>query len=84
MEEALLHRHNSGSNSGSQRSHVHRGFRRRSDAIAYGSRYQKAAALVDLVFNFHPLLPPPIFVVYLFIYSIKSNDVFVSVPFLQI
>ncbi|CAM8989092.1 unnamed protein product [Rhodiola kirilowii] len=48
MDEALLHRHSSGSSSGSQRSPRARGFRRKSDAIAYGNRYQKAAALVDL------------------------------------
>lgn len=29
--------------------HKHKPYQRRSDAIAYGTRYQKAAALVDLV-----------------------------------
>ncbi|XP_048327479.1 two pore calcium channel protein 1 isoform X2 [Ziziphus jujuba] len=41
MEKPLL----SGESSGTRRT---AGFRRRSDAIAYGSPYQKAAALVDL------------------------------------
>jgi two pore calcium channel protein len=30
-------------------------YRRRSDALAYGDRYQKAAALVDLVGSHSPL-----------------------------
>uniref|UniRef100_A0A7N0UKT4 EF-hand domain-containing protein n=1 Tax=Kalanchoe fedtschenkoi TaxID=63787 RepID=A0A7N0UKT4_KALFE len=44
MDDFLLHRHGSGSSS----THRTPGFRRRSDAIAYGTSYQKAAALVDL------------------------------------
>lgn len=48
MEETLIDRHSSGSSSGSKKSPRLHEFRRRSDAIAYGTRYQKAAALVDL------------------------------------
>lgn len=47
METALLGVE--GESSGSPRRDRKRIFNRRSDAIAYGSTYQKAAALVDLV-----------------------------------
>ncbi|KAI5652642.1 hypothetical protein M9H77_29829 [Catharanthus roseus] len=45
METALLGGESSGSNDSSR---DRKGFHRRSDAIAYGSTYQRAAALVDL------------------------------------
>ncbi|XP_062106013.1 two pore calcium channel protein 1 [Humulus lupulus] len=44
MEKPLL----SGESSGDTSTDVRNGYKRRSDAIAYGSSYQKAAALVDL------------------------------------
>ncbi|CAM8884818.1 unnamed protein product [Rhodiola kirilowii] len=46
MDESLLRRHGIGSNY--PRRDITRPFNRRSDAIAYGTTYQKAAALVDL------------------------------------
>uniref|UniRef100_A0A7N0U384 Ion transport domain-containing protein n=2 Tax=Kalanchoe fedtschenkoi TaxID=63787 RepID=A0A7N0U384_KALFE len=46
MEESLLRSHGIGSNY--PRRDLTRPFNRRSDAIAYGTPYQKAAALVDL------------------------------------
>lgn len=50
MEAALLEGESSRSSSGPRRRDDRTGaFLRRSDAIAYGSPYQKAAALVDLV-----------------------------------
>lgn len=48
MEESLL-AGGSSSSSSSRRQIPHVRFKRRSDAIAYGSAYQRAAALVDLV-----------------------------------
>lgn len=53
MEESLLGGGGGGGESSgsstSRRQTPHVRFRRRSDAIAYGSAYQRAAALVDLV-----------------------------------
>lgn len=50
MEAALLEGESSRSSSSPRRRDDRTGvFLRRSDAIAYGSPYQKAAALVDLV-----------------------------------
>lgn len=50
MEESLLGGGGESSSSSSSRRQIpHVRFRRRSDAIAYGSAYQRAAALVDLV-----------------------------------
>ncbi|XP_071904965.1 two pore calcium channel protein 1B isoform X4 [Coffea arabica] len=48
MEEALLGGESSGTHSSAWGRIRKGGFSRRSDAIAYGSTYQKAAALVDL------------------------------------
>ncbi|XP_057954459.1 two pore calcium channel protein 1A [Malania oleifera] len=49
MEKSLLGGESSGSGTGNLRlKNQMRAFARRSDAITYGSRYQKAAALVDL------------------------------------
>lgn len=58
MEEPLITEESS-SGGGRRRSggNVHqRSYQRRSDAIAYGTRYQKAAALVDLVSLFNEFL----------------------------
>lgn len=63
METALLSGESSGSGGGSGPLRLFRGraFSNRSDAIVYGSTYQKAAALVDLV-SFIPFVYITIFI----------------------
>lgn len=58
VKQPLLSRGGSSSSS-SQRLHRSPAFRHRSDAIACGSPYEKAAALIDLVCSFLPCFTPP-------------------------